>query len=211
MGYFCSKYGFMSHIESLSQLDLNGTYTYADYLGWKFEETVEIIKGKILPMSAPSRVRQQISRDLNGIFYNYFKKNPCEFYAAPFDVRLFDKRKSTKANKDVFSVIQPDLCVICDESKLDARGCLGAPDLVIEILSPGNSNKEMKTKKLLYEENEVREYWIFDPEHQTVFQFSLTVQGVYSPATIYVSDEVLHCVIFPELRVDLKEVFKPSK
>lgn len=155
----------MEKILSLSQLDLRGLYTYADYLTWQFDQAVELIKGKILPMAEPSRRHQQISRDLNGTLFNFFKKNPCEFYAAPFDVRLFDKRKSVKANKDVYSVVQPDICVICDESKLDTRGCLGAPDLVIEILSPGNSKKEMRLKKLLYEENAVREYWIVDPEH----------------------------------------------
>jgi Uma2 family endonuclease len=198
----------MAEITSLSQLDLNGTYSYADYLSWKFEEATEIIKGKILPMAAPSRKHQQISRDLNGIFYNYFKKHPCEFYAAPFDVRLLDKKKSIKANKEVFSVVQPDICIICEESKLDDKGCLGAPDLVVEILSPGNSSKEMRTKKQLYEENQVREYWIFDPEHETVFQFHLTNEGIYSLPTIYIHNDVLDCVIFPSLKIDLTEVFK---
>ncbi len=198
----------MEKILSLSQLDLKGVYTYADYLTWQFDQTVELIKGKILPMAAPSRRHQQISRDLNGILYNFFKRNPCEFYAAPFDVRLLDKRKSAKANKDVYSVVQPDICVICDESKLDTKGCLGAPDLVIEILSPGNSKKEMRLKKLLYEENDVREYWIVDPEHENVFQFVLTEDGVYSPPKIFLDDEVLDCAIFPELKVILHEVFQ---
>lgn len=198
----------MDKIVSLSQLDLNGTYTYADYLTWQFEQTVEIIKGKILLMAAPSRRHQQISRQLNGLFFKYFEKNPCEFYAAPFDVRLYDKRKSDKANKEVYTVIQPDVCIICDAEKLDDKGCIGAPDLIVEILSPGNSQKEMRTKKLLYEENAVREYWIVDPEHENVFQFLLTEEGVYSPATIYVYDEQLNCAIFPDLKLDLREVFQ---
>jgi len=198
----------MDKIVSLSQLDLNGTYTYADYLTWQFEQTVEIIKGKILLMAAPSRRHQQISRQLNGLFFKYFEKNPCEFYAAPFDVRLYDKRKSDKANKEVYTVIQPDVCIICDAEKLDDKGCIGAPDLIVEILSPGNSQKEMRTKKLLYEENAVREYWIVDPEHENVFQFLLTKEGVYSPATIYVYDEQLNCAIFPDLKLDLREVFQ---
>lgn len=198
----------MEKILSLSQLDLKGVYTYADYLTWQFDQAVELIKGKILPMAAPSRRHQQISRDLNGILYNFFKKNPCEFYAAPFDVRLLDKLKSTKANKDVYSVVQPDICVICDESKLDTKGCLGAPDLVIEILSLGNSKKEMRLKKLLYEENAVREYWIVDPEHENVIRFVLTEEGVYSPPQIFLDDEVLDSAIFPDLKVILHEVFQ---
>jgi len=198
----------MDKIVSLSQLDLNGTYTYADYLTWQFEQTVEIIKGKILLMAAPSRRHQQISRQLNGLFFKHFEKNPCEFYAAPFDVRLLDKRKSDKANKDVYTVVQPDVCIICDVEKLDDEGCIGAPDLIIEILSPGNAQKEMRTKKLLYEENAVREYWIVDPEHENVFQFLLTKEGIYSPATIYVYDEQLNCAIFPDLKLDLREVFQ---
>lgn len=159
----------MEKITSLSQLDPNGIYTYADYLTWQFEQAVELIKGKILPMAALSRRHQAISRELNGVFYNYFKKHPCEFFAAPFDVRLFDKVKTAKANKDVYTVIQPDICIICDNAKLDQKGCKGAPDLIVEILSPGNSKKEMRTKKRLYEENLVKEYWIIDFDHEQTF------------------------------------------
>jgi Uma2 family endonuclease len=198
----------MTPVLNLSDLDLNnGVYSYADYLTWKFEQTVELVKGKILPMAAPSRKHQAISRDLNGIFYNHFKNHRCEFYAAPFDVRLLNKEKSEMANKEVYTVVQPDICIICDLEKLDDRGCLGAPDLVIEILSPGNSSKEMKLKKALYEENQIREYWIIDPEHENAFQFHLTEAGVYSHATIYVSDDILECVIFPDLKIDLQDIF----
>lgn len=201
----------MSQITSLSQLDLsNENYTYADYLSWKFEQAVELIKGKIFPMSGPSRRHQGLSREINGIFYNHFKNTPCKFYAAPFDVRLYDKRRAAKGDKNVYSVVQPDICIICDLDKLDDRGCNGAPDLVIEILSPGNSSKEMKLKKDLYEENGVREYIIIDPEHENAFQFHLTEAEVYSPATIYVDDEVLTSVIFPNLQLNLKEVFSAS-
>ncbi len=195
-------------ITDISQLDLtNGVYSYADYLTWQFEQTVELIRGRIFPMSAPNRRHQRISRELSGIFYNHFRNNPCEFYAAPFDVRLYDRRKSARANRDVYTVVQPDICAICDEAKLDDKGCLGAPDLVIEILSPGNSAKEMKIKKLLYEENGVREYWIMDPERETAFQFGLTEAGVYGPVTIYTSDETLDCLIFPTLAVPLTDIF----
>jgi Uma2 family endonuclease len=199
----------MSQIVSLDQLDLvNGHYNYADYLTWKFEQTVELIKGKILPMAAPSRKHQDISRELNGIFYEHFKNHPCRFYAAPFDVRFLNQEKSKKASKNVFTVVQPDVCIVCDRSKLDEKGCLGAPDLIVEILSPGNSTKEMKTKKLLYQENGVLEYWIFDPERETATQFHLLESGVYSSPTIYVSEESLECVIFPDLKFGLEDIFR---
>lgn len=198
----------MENIVSLSQLDLvNGVYSYADYLTWQFEQTVELIKGKIMPMSAPNRKHQAISRELNGLFYLHFNHHLCKFYAAPFDVRLYDKTKSKQANKDVFSVVQPDICIICDLEKLDDKGCLGAPDLIVEILSPGNSSKEMKAKKLLYEESGVKEYLIFDPEHENVIQFILNKQEVYSIERIFVNDEVLTSAIFPTLHIDLKDVF----
>ena len=198
----------MTPVVKLSQLDLvNGVYTYADYLTWKFEETVELIKGKIMPLAAPSRRHQAILRELNGYFFNHFRTHRFEFYAAPFDVRLYDKQKSEKANKDVFTVIQPDICIICDLEKLDDKGCNGAPDLVVEILPPGNSTKEMKIKKDLYEENQIREYWILDPEREWVFQFHLTEANVYSPATIYVKEEMLTSVIFPDLSFELESIF----
>lgn len=197
----------MANITHFSQLDLDGTYTYADYLTWKFEEMVELVRGKILPMAAPNRKHQGISRDLSGKFFIFFKQHRCKFYPAPFDVRLSDRQKSAKANKEVQSVVQPDLCVICDESKLDTAGCLGAPDLIVEILSPGNSSKEMRVKKQLYEENQVREYWIIDPEHETVHQFSLTDSGVYAPPVIYIHEDTLISSIFPDLHLNLLEIF----
>lgn len=200
----------MENIVSLSQLDLvNGVYSYADYLTWQFEQTVELIKGKVFPMSAPSRKHQSVSWQLTLAIGNHFSKHTCKAFAAPFDVRLYDKRKSAKANKDVYTVVQPDICIICDLDKLDDKGCLGAPDLVVEILSPGNSSKEMKTKKLLYEENSIQEYWIIDPEHENAFQFHLTDEDVYSFATIYVNDDTFNSVIFPDLTIDLNEIFKP--
>jgi Uma2 family endonuclease len=195
-------------ITDLSQLDLtNGIYSYADYLTWQFEQTVELIRGHIFPMAAPSRKHQGISWQLTLSIGAYLRGQPCKAYAAPFDVRLYDRRKSAKANREVYTVIQPDLCIICDEAKLDDAGCLGAPDLVVEILSPGNSAKEMKIKKLLYEENGVREYWIVDPDHETVHQFHLTETELYSPATIYVSPEDLTSVVFSTMTLPLAEVF----
>jgi len=200
----------MNQITDISQLDLAGTYNYADYLTWKFEQAVELVKGKILPLAVPSRRHQDISLALTIRLHASVLKNSCALYVAPFDVRLFDKRKSLKANKDVYTVVQPDLCVICDKSKLDDKGCLGAPDLVIEILSPGNSIREMKIKKNLYEENQVREYWIIDPDDETAVQFVLTDSGIYAAPVFYASDESLSAAIFPNITISLENLFTPQ-
>ncbi|NJN35523.1 MAG: Uma2 family endonuclease, partial [Saprospiraceae bacterium] len=126
----------------------------------------------------------------------------------PFDVRLLGKQKSHKANKDVLTVVQPDLCIICDKEKLDEKGCFGAPDLIIEILSASNSKIEMRTKKALYEENEVKEYWIIDPTHETLLQYSLQDDGAYTPPKIFVNDEIVQSSVFETLTIELSEIFE---
>lgn len=192
-------------ITSLSQLDPEKTYTYADYLLWQFEERVELIKGKIMQMAAPSRVHQQLTTNLIVLLGNSMRHNPCKLYPAPFDVRL--PHFSQKKNKDVVTVVQPDLCVICDPSKLDDRGCIGAPDIVVEILSPGNSKREMKDKFVLYEESGVREYWIVSPIEKSIQVFRLNEQGAYYGIRPFIEDEDLTTPILPGLNVPLKEVF----
>ncbi len=201
----------MKKITDISQLDPNGVYTYADYLTWQFEQTVELVKGKLLKMVKPNRKHQEISFQLNGLFYNVFKGLRYYAYAASFDVRLFDRKKSMKANKDVLTVVQPDLCVICDREKLDEKGCIGAPDLIIEILSASNSKKEMRTKKELCEENSVKEYWIIDPTHETLLQYSLQDDGIYTPPFILVNDETVQSSVFPTLQIDLSELFESEE
>ncbi len=198
----------MEKITNLSQLDTNGVYSYADYLTWQFEQAVEIIKGKLMPMAAPNRKHQDISWQLTLNVGNTFKHQKCKAYAAPFDVRLYDRKKSLKANQDVFTVIQPDLCVVCDLTKLDDKGCIGAPDLIIEILSPGNSKKEMKTKKDLYEESGVREYWVIDATHETLIQYVLQDNNTYSPPQIWVSDDTVTSAIFDNLKIVLTDIFE---
>jgi Uma2 family endonuclease len=147
---------------TFAELDVNKVYTYADYFRWTFEERLELIKGKIFEMSpAPNRIHQKLSGDIYGQLWSFLKGNKCQVFAAPFDVRL--PRKS-KADKDILTVLQPDICVICNPSKLDDRGCIGAPDIVVEILSPGNNAKELKNKYEVYEESVVKEYWVVSPQ-----------------------------------------------
>jgi Uma2 family endonuclease len=198
----------MTVVKNIADLDLNGVYSYADYLLWQFEERVELIRGKIFKMSpAPSEKHQRVSSRLHGMIFNFFSDNQCRLYSAPFDVRLFDSKKSQKANKEVFTVIQPDLCVICDKSKIDERGAIGAPDLVVEILSLGNSKKEMKLKYELYEESGVQEYWVVYPYEEHLLQFVLNDKQKYVLHKIYQSDEIASSFIFPNLALDLEKVF----
>jgi len=194
-------------ITNIKQLDLKGSYTYADYLLWQFKERVELIKGKIFKMSpAPSRLHQntswQIARQLDKTFH----KTTCKMYTAPFDVRLINFKESTKDNQ-ITSVVQPDLCVICDNEKLDDKGRIGAPDLIIEILSPGNSNREMTIKFDLYEENGVKEYWIVNQSDKTILIYVLK-EGKYIGLKPIIETGKLESPTFPDLKFRVKDIFK---
>ena len=198
----------MEPITQLSQLDPNGTYSYADYLTWQLEESVELIKGKIMAMSpAPSRKHQTVITNLGGKLYQFFHKKPCNLFYAPFDVKLYDRRKSLLKNDEAFSVVQPDLCVICDKEKLTEQGCDGAPDWIIEVLSPGNSRKEVRLKFDLYEESGVNEYWLVFPYEQIVQQFVLDQHGKYQLRALYPGNEIAIPHLFPDLQIDLNDVF----
>lgn len=191
-------------ITSLSQLDPEGVYTYADYLSWQFQERVELIRGRLFPMSpAPNTFHQQISGALYFRLYGHFVGKSCQVFAAPFDVRLPVSLKKGQTT----TVVQPDLCVICDPGKLDNQGCDGAPDLIIEILSPGNSKKEMREKYQVYEEAGVREYWLVYPLDREVRVYVLNEAGKYIGLAPVLEDEVLRSAVFPELEVDLGMVF----
>ena len=188
-----------------SDLDLNKVYTYADYCKWQFEQRVELIKGIIFKMSpAPNRVHQKLTGTIYRLIGNVLENRSCEVYIAPFDVRL--PRKS-KNDEDIITVVQPDVCVICDAGKLDSLGCVGAPDLIVEVLSPGNSKKEVKTKFDVYEEAGVREYWIVDPVHQSV-QINKLENGRYKPMRALVAGDIVTTEIIPGFSLDLGELFK---
>lgn len=194
-------------ITSLSQLDLDKKYTYAEYMKWQIKERVELLRGRIMPMSpAPSREHQQISITLSYLLYDYFKGKACNVFTAPFDVRLPIRQKE---GGETTTVVQPDLSVICDENKLDDRGCVGAPDLIVEILSPGNSKKEMREKYSVYEEAGVREYWLVNPLDKVVLVYVANDQGRFVGLAPTTEDDVLTAAIFPDLKINLQEVFQP--
>ena len=138
-------------------------------------ERAELIDGQIYDMAPPSRTHQRISSYLHNEIYNHIKKNggSCEVYAAPFAVFL---------NEDDTTYLEPDISVICDSSKLDERGCQGAPDWVIEIVSPGSKQMDYFKKLFLYRNAGVREYWIVDPtkKHVIVYKFEQEIMEQYS-------------------------------
>lgn len=185
------------------------TYTYADYLNWKFEERVELIKGQIFKMSpAPNLRHQQVAGRLFYEMYNFLKGKTCQVFVAPFDVRLPIKNK--KKPEQITTVVQPDICVVRDESKLDERGCCGAPDLVIEILSPGNSQKEIRIKHELYEEAGIKEYWVVYPAEESIAVFILNKEGRYKGARIYAAGDVIESKAVEGFQVSVTEIFSPS-
>lgn len=190
-------------ITDIKLLDLNKSYSYFDYLSWKFAERVELFKGKIMPMSpAPASRHQRILGKLGTRIHVFLTNNPCEVFFAPFDVRL----KKEKNDKLVTTVVQPDICVVCDTNKIDEKGCNGAPDLVIEILSPGNSNKEMKNKFELYQEAGVLEYLIVDPEREIILQYILKDGSFINHRPLVIDDE-LELEVLKGFKVNISSLF----
>jgi Uma2 family endonuclease len=189
--------------------DSSGTYNYSDYLTWQWTEMAELINGKIFKMSlAPNTAHQKVSLELARQIANYLVGKKCQAFSAPFDVRLpFSAGK--KSNDEITTVVQPDLCVICDPRKIDERGCLGAPDWIIEILSSQTSSKDLRQKFDVYEQSGVGEYWVIHPVEQTVLVYALDqsgkYQGVLKPFT---REDKLSPITLPSLEIDLEQVFQ---
>lgn len=188
--------------------DMNGTYTYADYLTWRWDEMVELIHGKIYKMSpAPRSGHQMVLGEMHLQIGNYLKKKKCKVFVAPFDVRLPMSKKV--GDEFIDTVVQPDLCVICNPKKIDDAGCLGAPDWIIEILSPHTSAKDLSQKYEVYEKSKVKEYWVIHPNEGTVLVFVLNAKGKFEARPRpYVRTAKLKSVVLPGLTVDLAEVFQ---
>jgi len=189
-------------------LDPTKRYTYADYLTWFDGKRRELIDGFIHFMSAPTLIHARLIRELTFPFVWFYKKRKgkCEIFYAPFDVR-FPKNDETD-DKKIYNVVQPDICVVCDLSKLDERGCIGAPDLIVEVLSPSTSSKDWEDKFALYEEHGVREYWIVDPKAKTVHVFLWQPNGKYDSGRAYGCTEKAPVHIFEGLEIDLRELFE---
>ena len=182
-------------------------YTYGDYKHWPEDERWEIIEGVAWNMSpAPSRRHQRFSILLSTRIANYLVDKDCEVYYAPFDVLL--PALDEQDENDVTTVVQPDISVICDTNKLTDKGCTGAPDWVIEILSPYTSRKDQVIKQSLYQRHGVKEYWIADPGNSFVHVYTLDEEGNYSEEPeIFLKEDSISCLVLKGLMIDLKKIF----
>ena len=188
-------------ITDFAKLDPNASYTFLDYMRWQFIERVELIKGKLYKMSPAANTNHQtIAGNFGRILGTYFLNKTCRVFIAPFDVRLFPKTDGKEQ-----TVVQPDLCVVCDEKKLDKQGCVGPPDLIVEILSPSNSQHDLNTKFNLYQEATVKEYWIVDTQNKTLIVYTLN-KGKYLGSKMFTEEESFNSKIFPELTISMKDV-----
>lgn len=193
-------------VYSFKEIDESLTYSYANYLNWLFDERLELIKGKIFKMSpAPSRIHQKVFGKIFVAMAKFLEGKSCEVYGAPFDVRFPSKGKE---DKDIYTVLQPDICVVCDKSKLDDRGCLGAPDLVVEILSPGNNKKELLYKYKVYEEFGVKEYWVVSQSDQSILIYTLDNAGKFQPSKIFTLSEEVTSTVLPGFVLNIDGVFE---
>ncbi|MDR0928006.1 MAG: Uma2 family endonuclease [Ignavibacteria bacterium] len=190
-------------------LDLTQRYTYADYLTWLDDKRRELVNGFIMLMSpAPVRVHQDISGVINYNLYNHIRKRKgkCKVYQAPFDVRFVSH--SDVSDEEITTVLQPDICIVCDLSKLDDAGCLGSPDFIAEILSPSTALRDNTIKKDVYEKYGVNEYWIINPIHKSVEVNILQEDGKYAPPMVFVKVGDVPVATLPGLSISLGEIFE---
>jgi len=187
-------------------------YSYLDYLSWADDKMRELLNGIVYTLSAPFRNHAEFTSNFMVKAGSYIaeKKGKCKIYHAPFDVRL--SLNGETADKEIFNVVQPDICVVCDASKLDEKGCLGAPDLIVEVISPSTAKKDLNEKFNLYEAAGVCEYWVVYPKDKGITVFLLQEDGKYDPGTTYqlVGEKV--CVPVHTLEglvIDLNELFEP--
>lgn len=178
-------------------------YTYDDYLTWNEDERWEILDGVPYMQAAPSRIHQEISMELATLFHTYLKGKTCRVFAAPFCVRL----DTPMDNEYIKNVVEPDLTIVCDKSKLDEKGCKGTPDMIIEILSPSTIKNDRLIKFNKYEKFGVKEYWIVEPDQKIVSVFTLLSNGRYGRPDMYTDEDKIKPSIFLDLEIDLKSIF----
>ena len=183
-------------------------YTLADALTWDERERIELIDGAPVMMAPPSRLHQEIITALLAQLYNYLEGKKSKVYPAPFAVRLFERADDRP--EDVDTLVEPDLSVVCDPGKLDDIGCKGAPDLIIEVLSPSTQRHDRLTKYNLYERAGVPEYWIVSPEERTV-QVSTLVDGRYRVQELYTAEAVAKVNTLSGCFIELSKVFPPEQ
>ena len=188
-------------------LDLNKRYTYADYLTWIDDVRRELIEGFIKMLPAPCLAHAEVSKNITWTLETAVRKNKsnCKVFYAPVNVR-FPKNGETQYDK-IDTVVQPDIFVVCDPSKLDEDGCCGAPDMIVEILSPSTARRDMNEKFSLYEEHGVSVYWIVHPKEKAIHVFLMQADGKYDDGRIYERGGKIPVHVFDGYLIDLKDIF----
>lgn len=181
-------------------------YSYADYLHWEEEERWELIYGIPHSMSpAPSRQHQEVVGELFFQIKNHLKNKKHQVYVAPFDVRLANDFSDDHL---IDTVVQPDISIFCDPSRLDEKGAVGAPDWIIEVLSPATRDKDLNTKLLLYQKFGVKEYWIVDIEKSNILTYTLDETGKYPQAIRYSHESIkLKSNVLKSFAIDMRQLF----
>ena len=188
-------------------LDINKRYTYADYLTWADDKMRELIDGIVKLMSpAPNAKHQEMCGKLFLRLGTIIERNNgnCKIFPAPFDVRL--PKNGEKSDNQIYNVVQPDICVICDPTKIEERGCLGAPDLIVEIQSISTSKYDLNEKFNLYESSGVKEYWVVYPYEEGIVVYLLQADGKYDKGTTYKNGKI-PVSIFDGCEIDMKKIF----
>ncbi len=188
----------------MSPLSAEDRYTFADLLQWDDNVRYELYHGVPVALASPSDIHQDISGEIHYQLKDYLRGRKCKVYYAPFDVRLFEE--TGERPEDVDLVLQPDLLVVCDEEKVDRRGVHGAPDFVVEILSPGTARYDKLIKFNLYQRAGVREYWLVDPASRTVCVYVLE-DASYHTGTVYSADRSVPVSVLDDCQIDLTKVF----
>ena len=189
----------------LLQNELDRVFTYQDYLTWNDNKRWELINGVAYNMTpAPSVNHQRVSRQLLLQIGIFLSDKPCEVFSAPLDVRLPEPNEK---DEDIKNVVQPDMFVVCDSSKLDEKGCKGAPDLVIEIVSPSSASIDNIKKLQQYEKNGVKEYWIVHPIYKIVTIYKIMENGLYGKPETYSEEDKIEVELLKGLTIDLAPVF----
>ncbi|MFZ2960141.1 MAG: Uma2 family endonuclease [Candidatus Ozemobacteraceae bacterium] len=180
-------------------------YTYKDYFAFPEDERWELIDGEAYCMTpAPKTLHQEILSNVHGFLWNFFQGKPCKVFPAPFDVRF--PKKPDEPDEETDTVLQPDIVVICDKSKLDEAGARGAPDLVIEILSYSSTSRDFIKKRRVYERAGVKEYWIVVPWNRAVVIHRLGPSGQFDNVET-IDSKTLVSPSFPDLSIPLNKIF----
>lgn len=181
----------------------NRKYTYSDYLTWPEGERWELIDGVPYLQAAPTWQHQAIVSNIITRFNTYLQDKSCFAFPAPFDLILGEEEN----DEDVTNILQPDVVIICDKSRLRKTGYFGVPELIIEVVSPSTSKMDRVFKFNKYEKAGVKEYWIIEPEGKFVSVFNLQNNKRYGRPETYTEEDTMQVSTFSDLRIDLATIF----